>query len=168
MPDETPDPATPPTAGEAPPEAAPPIHDGLTNEESGKIATVLFDPMVKRMTVLMTSMVTQSNSGDMAYWILIAAMGNVIRDLQWTNAPPIVARQFADLGRVIFRRYSEHLAAYRDQIVRWEAHKLEVPTSAAPFPLLRAWTNADVQAIHDEVDALYLPTPPKEADNARP
>ncbi len=157
MPDETPDPTTPPAAGEVPPQPEPIIHDGLTNDESAQAVGALFDPMVKRLTTLLTSFVTMTNSGDMAYWVFIAALGHTIKDLQWTNAPPIVARQFADLGRVLLRRYSEHLAAYRDEILKWEAHKLEVPTSAAPFPQLRAWTNADVAAVHDEVDAIYMP-----------
>ena len=134
-----------------------PIHDGLTVDQSNQIATVLFDPMVKRLTILLTSMVTQTSNGDMAYWCFVAALGATIRDLQWTNVTPAYARQFMDLGRVILRRYSEHLGAYRDEISAWESHLKDVPGSAVPFPQLRAWTNEDVQAIIDEVDALYAP-----------
>ncbi len=160
MPDDTktpviPGPTVPPAGVTHAGTPDPVLHDGLTNGESAQAVEALFDPMVKRLTTLLTSFVTMTNSGDMAYWAVIAALGHTIKDLQWTNAPPIVARQFADLGRVLLRRYSEHLAAYRDEIQTWEL--LDPSPARPPFPQLRAWTNADVQAVHDEVDAIYLP-----------
>lgn len=151
----------------APPDV-PVTNDGLTVEQSGKIAEVLFHPTVQRMHVLMQTLVTTTGNGDYAIWSVIAAMDQTIRELKWEAIPSVHARMFADMARLAFEAYGKRLADYRSAIETWEAHKRDIPNSAAPFPLLIPWGDDDTLAVFREVDKLYPKDAPAAAAGNKP
>lgn len=129
------------------------VPDGLTLEQSGKIAEVLFQPTVNRLAVLLGSLVQQTGQGDYAAWATIAAFDQTILSLTWEDRPQ-AAQEFADLIRIIFRRYAERAGDHADAIEAWAAHhRTAVPP--VPFPALLPWGNAETLAAFEELNTLY-------------
>jgi len=136
--------------------------DGLTIEQSALVASAIFEPTVRRMTVLISSLISQTSSGDYALWAPLSALDHTIRDLKWESVPLPAAKQFAALTGVVLRKYSERAMAY---LLALEVYGSTPVPHNLPFPTLQEWTSEDTIAAYDEVMKLYpapadIPAPP--------
>lgn len=152
----------------APPPPTEPAPDGLTVEQGALIATVIFEPTVKRMAILISSLIQQTGSGDYALWAPLSAMDHTIRDLEWSKVPPAAAQQFAALAATVLHRYADRMTAYLTRLEQYAT----APT--APFPTLDPWTEHDTIACYDAAAIPAAPSappaptdpPPQEPPNA--
>jgi hypothetical protein len=140
------------TAPDTPPPTEP-APDGLTVEQGAIIATVIFEPTVKRMAILISSLIQQTGSGDYALWAPLSAMDHTIRDLEWSKVPPEAAQQFAALAATVLHRYADRMTAY---LTRLEQYATD---PAAPFPTLDPWTEHDTIACYDAAIPAAPPAP---------
>ena len=132
-----------------------PAHQ-LTKEQGATIARGLYQPTVRRMNVLCSSLISTTQNGDFALWAPMTVMQQQLLDLRWTDAPG--AARFLSLIVLTLRRYAE----------KCEVYKLAYLASAeagAPPPTFPAWEDDDTRAVYDEIDALF-PLPPAVDDPA--
>lgn len=119
----------------------------LTLEESALASSAVFAPTVRRMAVLLGTLVQIVENGDMVLWAPLAAMDLALRDLKWTSVPPRnVARFHALMGQTLIH-YGSKFAAYADVVAALEP--------GAVLPDLPTWTEAETLEMYDIVETLY-------------
>lgn len=130
----------------------------ITKEQGAAIARGLYQPTVRRMNILCSSLISTTQNGDFALWAPMTVMQQQLLDLRWSDAPG--AARFLSLIILTLRRYAEKCEVYK-------LAYLSASEAGAPLPTFPAWEDDDTRAVYDEIDALYpLPAPPADEDEA--
>lgn len=125
----------------------------LTPAESAGIAQGLYRPTVKRLTVLIQTLVDMTQAGDFAVWAPIAAMEQVVLDLRWDRAQPRNLEKFCALAAKALHAQAERFSEHGDALAALEPGQ--------SMPKFREWETADTLRIYDELEKLYPPEAPR-------
>lgn len=145
----------------AAPEMAPPTPQGdgdpgvapspaMTAEESAVAAKAMFEPTLRRMAVLIDTLIHISENGDFALWAPLGAMDMTLRGLDWRTADRVRVEKFYCLLSQTLSHYAARLDGFR--------LALNAMAPDAPLPPIPEWTTDDTLEMYDIVDKLYPAT----------
>lgn len=148
----------PPPPSDAAPETPPVQH--LTEDQAHQIAKTLYEPYLRRMSILLDTLITMTQNGDFVLWAPLTLLERQLGDLRWPAEHPERPERLLALISLVLRRFAERMDVYRS--ARQAARE-----AGAPMPVLSVWTNDDAMACYDEIDATF-PLGPAPATSAGP
>lgn len=119
----------------------------MTPQEAAIAASAMFDPTIRRMSVLITTLIQVTENGDFALWAPLTALMTALRGLNWESANRENAVKFHALCAVSLRALGVAFDVYRAQI--------EALPEGAPLPPLPAWGDTEIVEMYDLVAARY-------------
>lgn len=146
IPDETPGPGSGVLGTPGLPDTAVPTPP-LTPEEAATTSRALFEPTIRRMAILVNTLVALTENGDFALWATLGCFDQVLRGLNWQSVPPRQAERFYTLLQTTLTNYAMRLDEYVVAI-----HALPAGT---PIPPLPDWTKDDTLQMYDVVDTMF-------------
>lgn len=127
----------------------------LTDEQTSTIARTMYEPTLRRMNILCSSLIQMTQNGDFALWAPMAVMHQQLGGLKWTSAAH--CERFLHLIALTLNRAAEKMSVH--------ALALHAAIEAkTPPPAFAGWTDEDTIAVYDEIDARY----PRPAEPAEP
>lgn len=131
-------------------DASLPPTPSLTEAEAAIASKALFEPTLRRMTILVQTLIQVSENGDFALWATLGCLDQTLRGLDWSTVSPERTIRFYALIR-------SALVAYATKV---DEHISALTADPAAAPILPEWTTDDTLRMYDAVDAEYPPTLP--------
>jgi hypothetical protein len=167
VPDETPIPPTTPPAAVTSPVTRGADDGHLTDQQSHDIARALYLPTLRRIALLIHTLVEKTENGDFAIWIGIAAFNEGLRNLPWQQAEtamPGTRKRTLQLAECVLRRYADMLHTH--------AELDPVASSPAEWDTQIVIGQHFIESIGAEMESLMAaarpPAPPAAADPMPP
>src|SRR3990167_5662634 len=120
--------------------------DRITEHQSQTIARTLYEPTLRRINILLHSLITTTQNGDFALWAPLSVMEEQLRGLRWSDERS--PERFLELIVLALRRYAEQIDVHRMAVVA-------ARTAGVPAPPFMGWQETDTIALYDEIDAKY-------------
>lgn len=133
------------------PEAQGPVlpAQDLTPEESAAVAQALFVPTIRRMGILLDTLISQSGNGDFGLWVPLAVIDAHLTTLPVTAANRDGMVKYLTLVETTLMMYAGRFQMYLVALRAWDG-----VGTPPPFP---SWETNDTLQMYDMTEAATTP-----------
>lgn len=116
----------------------------LSPEETAAIAKVLFTPTIRRMGILLDTLMTQTGNGDYGLWAPLAVLDAAMTSLTITPQTREGATKLLALVELTLKEYANRMAGYR--------MALQATAADGTVPPPPSWETTDTLAMYDALE----------------